>query len=310
MKIAVTSKSFSRDIRLVEALGQLGEICNLNTNGFKFSEDELVEFLKDADIAVIGLDRIDARVLGRLPKLLAISKYGVGTDNIDFAAIQDRGLFFYHRQGTNRVSVAELALNMSLTLIRKQYLAHRALLAGNWNQVQGRNLTGKAIGIVGLGNVGAYFYKLCSGFSEDIRYYDIERKYELEGSHGVRFSPFSDLLMHCDVVSLHVPLTKATRHFLGAPELSLMKKDALLINTARGEVVDTESLVEHLKRNPSFYAGLDVFENEPNLSDALKALPNVYITPHIGGTTTESILAMGLAAIEGVSRFLEKAREN
>ena len=300
--IAVTSRSFSSNPILLECLNDTFSKCRLNTAGQRLSDDALAEFLNGAFGAIVGIERIDAQLISRLPSLRVLSKYGVGLDSIDTEALTARGITLAFRPGTNSQAVAELALFLAIATLRRIPEALASTRAGDWTPVTGRLLTGKTVGLVGVGSTGRALCHLLERFDCHLLGYDPEPI----PVPGVQFVGLDDLLQASDVVSIHVPLTGETRAMIGQRELALMKESAVLVNTSRGPVLDELALEDALSNGTIAAAGLDVLDNEPNVSWALARMRNVLVTPHIAGSSEESNLAMGMAAIEGLLRNLDQ----
>lgn len=256
--------------------------------------DALVDFLGGKERAITALEPIDAPLLDRLPQLRLISKIGVGTDMIDHEALRARGVELRVYTGTNSRSVAELVLAFAIVLLRHVPQASAELAAGAFRQVKGRTLSGRTVGIVGFGHVGRDVATLLAPFGCTILAHDVER---VEGAEAVSLE---ELLRRSDVATLHVALNDATRGMIDADALALMQPDAVLINTARGGLVDEAALADALRSGRLGAAGFDVFAVEPPESRELLELPNFLGTPHIAGSTEEAILAMGRAAIAGL----------
>jgi phosphoglycerate dehydrogenase-like enzyme len=286
-RVAVTSRSFSRHpILRAELLARFPE-ARFNDDGVTLRGDALVEFLRDAEGAIVGLEPVDDALLDAVPQLRVVSKVGVGLDSIDTDALRRHGVTLGWTGGTNSRSVAELVLAFAIALLRRLPAAQRDVLERNWRQTTGTTLTGKTVGIVGFGNVGREVAALLDAFGCRILAYDIG-------------DDLKALLRDSDVVTLHLPLDASTRHVLNADRIAAMKRNAVLINTARGGLVDEAALHEALASGRLGGAALDVLEEEPPHDLALLALDNVIVTPHIGGSTEEAILAMGRAAIDGL----------
>jgi phosphoglycerate dehydrogenase-like enzyme len=303
IRVAVTSRSFSRHPVLRRELLARFEHVRFNDAGTSLAGDALVDFLSGHDRAITALERLDAAVFDRLPELRVIGKYGVGLDMLDLDAMAERGIALGWRPGTNRRSVSELVIAFALILLRQIRPAEDLVRAGGWRQIVGRQLTGRTVGIVGCGHVGKDLTLALRGFECRILAHDIEDFPAFYAEHGIERVTLDDLLPRSDVVTLHLPLDGATRGILSKRRLGLMKPDAILINAARGGLVDEAALKRMLKDGRLAGAGFDVFATEPPDDPELLALPNFLCTPHIGGSAEEAILAMGRAAIDGLSEF-------
>jgi D-3-phosphoglycerate dehydrogenase len=266
--------------------------------------DALIAMLRGHDSAIVGLERVDDRVLAAVPELRVISKYGVGLDAIDIDAVARRGIRLGWTGGVNRRSVSELTLAFAIALLHRLPEGDAALRRGGWSKLVGRELTGKTVGIIGCGFVGQDLVKLLAPFGCRILANDIRDYAEFYRQHGVAPVALPELLEASDVVTLHVPLDATTRGLIGAAELARMRPGTVLINAARGGLVDEPALADALERGHLAGAACDVFQMEPDANPRMVALPTFLGTPHIGGSSQEAQLAMGRAAIEG----LETAR--
>ena len=299
-KIAVCSRSFSRHPILRAELLSRYERVTFNETGRQLERDDLVDFLRGHDKAITALERIDDYVLSRLPGLKAIGKYGVGLDMIDLDAMRRHGKRLGWTAGVNRRSAAELALAFAIMMLRHVPSANREVLAGTWRQHTGGLLSGRTVGIIGCGHIGKDLVRLLHPFGCPILVNDILHYDDFYAEFGIEAASLDELLGRADVVTLHVPLDDSTRNILTAERLALMKPGAILINAARGGLVDEIALKQALKEKRLAAAAFDVFAEEPPKDTELLNLPNFLATPHIGGSAEEAILAMGRSAIQGL----------
>jgi len=302
MKVAVTSKAFSKNETLINYLSQFFPEYKLNLTGKKLNDDELVEFLCDVDAVIVALESINDYVLSRLPNLKYVSKFGVGLNNIDFAACERHNIEVLHKAGVNKGSVAEMSLGFSLMLLRNLYTTSNLLSRGEWQKSGGISLYGKTVGIIGAGHIGAEFIRLLQPFGCNILINDILDKSSLTTEYSnVKQVPLDSLLNQSDIVSLHVPLTIETEQLVDTDFLAKMKPTAVLLNTARGELVDQQALKTSLLNAQIAGAAIDVYDQEPPTDLEFLSIPNLIPTPHIGGNSLEATLAMGKAAIHNLS---------
>lgn len=243
---------------------------------------------------------MDETILAALPELEVVSKYGVGTDMIDMAAMARHGIRFGWTAGVNRRSVAELAIAFMISLLRHVPETNREIREGIWKNRKGRQLSDRMVGIIGCGHIGKDLSILLRAFGCQVLAHDILDFPEFYSAYQVEPVGLDDLLRRSDIVTLHVPLDDSTRNILSTDRLALMKSDAILINAARGGLIDERALKSMLKEGRLAGAGFDVFAMEPPDDPELVRLPNVMATPHIGGSAEEAVLAMGRAAIEGL----------
>lgn len=299
-KVAVCSRSFSRNTVLRGELLARYEHVTFNETGRQLEGDELVTFLRGHEKAITALERIDDYILANLPELKVIGKYGVGLDMIDLDAMRRHGKHLGWTGGVNRRSAAELALSFAIAMLRHVPAAHREVLAGTWRQHMGGLLTGRTVGIIGCGHIGKDLIRLLQPFGCRILVNDILHYGDFYAEFGIEALDLETLLTRADVVTLHVPLDDSTRGMITADRLALMKPTAVLINAARGGLVDEVALKHALIGKRLAAAAFDVFAEEPPRDIELLQLPNFLATPHIGGSAEEAILAMGRSAIAGL----------
>lgn len=309
-RVAVTSRSFSRHPVLREELQARYDEVTFNDAGRSLVCDDLIAFLDGHDKAIVALEPITEEIVAKLPRLKILAKYGVGLDTIDMAVLRRYGIKLGWTGGVNRRAVAELTLVFAISLLRQVPQANRLIMEGGWQPVMGVQLSGKTVGIVGLGHVGKDLVRLLQPFDCRILAHDIKTFPNFCQAFGVVPCGLDLLLRQSDVVTLHVPLDDTTRSMFGAAEFGRMKPGAILINTARGGLVDEAALKRALMEQRLAGAALDVFTEEPPNDTELLALPNFLATPHIGGSAREAVLAMGRAAIEGLENAREARYEN
>jgi len=273
------------------------------------SEERLVELVKDVDAIIVrSKPRVTRRVIESAPKLKVIARAGVGLDNIDLEAAKERGIKVVNSPGASSRSVAELVFGLLFAVARRIAFADRRMREGVWAKKQclGTELEGKTIGIVGFGRIGYQVAKIANAFGMRVLLYDPYPNEERSKEVGGKFVDLETLLSESDVVTLHVPLVEQTYHLINEERLRLMKSSAILINAARGAVVDTEALVKALREGWIAGAGLDVFEEEPLPKDhPLTKLDNVVLTPHIGASTVEAQMRAGVQVAEQIVEILK-----
>jgi phosphoglycerate dehydrogenase-like enzyme len=296
--VAVTSRSFSRNEVLRSEMLARYERVTFNDEGLSLGGDSLVDFLAGHSMAITALETIDDGILDRLPDLKVISKVGVGIDMIDLEAMKRHDVRLGWAQGTNARSVSELTIAFMLALLRHLPTVTRLVRDGEWRQVQGRTLTGQTVGIVGFGHVGRDLADLLGAFSCRVLAYDIASLEDLPAH--VEQASLESLLASSEIVSLHTVLNEETRHILDRKRLDAMRPGALVVNTSRGGLIDEQALFEALSSDHLGGAALDVFSTEPPMNSPLLDLDQVIMTPHVGGSTKEAVLAMGRAAISGL----------
>lgn len=298
--VAVTSRSFSKHPILREKLLERYPETKFNDEGRSLNGHALVEFLSGYEKAITALEVIDDGVLSALPDLKVIGKYGVGLDMIDLNAMGRYGIQLGWTGGVNKRSVSELVISSAVSLMHRAVFASAEVGDGKWYQVKGRQLSECTFGIIGCGHVGKDLVGLLKPFNCTVLSHDILDFPDFYQENDVQPVSIEVLLKKSDVVTLHLPLDDSTINIMSAERLDLMKDGAVLINLARGGLIDENQLVESLRSHKLTGAALDVFEKEPPTLTAFSELDNVLITPHIGGSTEEAILAMGLSAINGL----------
>jgi (S)-sulfolactate dehydrogenase len=275
--------------------------------------DDFVAGLADADALIVrNRTRVTAELLARAPRLRVVGRLGVGLDNIDVAACAARGIEVIPATGANALAVAEYVVCAVMLLLRGAYLSTTDVAAGKWPRgrlSEGRETAGRTLGIVGFGGIGRLVAKLAQGLGMKVLATDpaISAADAVWRESGVAYRGLDDLLVESDAVTLHVPLTQATRHLISAGRLARMKRGAVLINTARGGVIDEAALAESLAGGHLAGAALDVFENEPlPASSPLAGAPNLVLTPHVAGVTRESNARVSGMIADKVAQYLVK----
>lgn len=276
------------------------------------TEEELLERSQGKDALLTLLtDKIDADFMDAVgPNLKVVSNYAVGFDNIDIDAASKRGIVVTNTPSEEvNEAVAEHTWALILSLTRRIVEADESIRRGGYKGWEphifiGKGLKGKTLGIVGLGRIGTMVAKRATGFEMNIIYNKRTPDLEAEQKYNLKFADFDTLLSQSDFVSLHVPLTEETRRMIRQETLAKMKNGAFLINTARGPVVDEHDLVDAIRSGKLGGAGLDVYENEPNINPELLGMENVILTPHIASSTWEAREKMGKQAIAAIIETL------
>ena len=299
-RVAVASRSFSRHPLLRAELLARYPNTTFNDAGASLSGGDLIAFLDGHEKAITALETIDANLLYALPDLKVIGKYGVGLDMIDQDAMNKRGVALGWTGGVNKRSVSELVISFTIALLRHVPAANAEVRSGTWRQHMGGYLSGRTVGIIGCGHSGKDLSQILNAFGCSVLAHDILDFLDFYSANRVEAVGLEDLLRHSDVVTLHLPLDRTTRNILTAERLALMKPGAILINAARGGLVDESAMKAMLIDGRLAGAAFDVFSVEPPEDNELLSLPNFLATPHIGGSAEEAVLAMGRSAIEGL----------
>lgn len=304
MKVVVTNRALSKNAGLRSELLKHFPDTKFNIELHKFSGQELVDFVNDAEALIVGLELVDEFLLKQCKNLKVISKYGVGVDNIDFDVCEKYNVAVKWTPGVNKRSVSEMALSFMLSLSHNIYVTSNQLKNGEWNKSGGFQLTGKKIGIIGVGNIGKELVKLLSPFDCDIFVNDVIEQSDYYKTNNLIEVTKEELLKKCDVITIHTPLNKEMIGFFNRKTFSLLKKSSLLINTARGPIINLNDLKWALKNKIIAGAAIDVYSEEPPQDQELLAIPNLINTPHIAGNTEEAVWAMGIAAIENLKEYI------
>lgn len=303
MKIKVTSPSFSSNKILQEEIKKYFPNTTLNIQGKRFNKKELIEFIKDAEAIIIGLEEIDEEVLNQLPHLKMIAKYGVGLNNIDLEACKKRNIQIGWTGGVNRLSVAEMTLGYMLMLCRNLYVTSNELKQGVWNKSGGFQLSGKTVGIIGVGYIGKELVRLLEPFGCTILVNDIINQSDYYAQHQLIEVSKEELYTRSDIVTIHAPLDTNTQSMINLNVFNQMKKSAYILNSARGGIINENDLKYALQNGLIAGAAIDAYIEEPPTDMELLKLPNLICTPHIGGNAQEAVEAMGLSAISHVREY-------
>ena len=257
-------------------------------------------------------DKIDAEVFEAAPNLKIVAQLAVGFDNIDVKEATKRGVYVTNTPGVLTETTADFAWALLMAAARRVVEADKYVRTGKWRvgwhpmMFQGRDVYGATLGIVGLGRIGSSIAKRAKGFDMRVLYHDVVRRQDLEKDLGIEYTEIDALLQEADFVTLNVPLLKETQHLMDEKRLKLMKKTAILINNARGPVVDEKALYKALKEGWIAGAGLDVFEQEPmSTGNPLLALDNVVVAPHISSSSFETRSKMAEMVAENLITFFE-----
>ncbi len=274
-------------------------------------KEEIIEKVRDKEgLLCLLTDPIDRDVFYAAPKLRAISTYAVGYDNIDLKEATRRKIPVSNTPGVLTETTADLTWALIMAIARRIVEGDKMVREGKfkgWGPMVllGNDVYGKTLGIIGAGRIGQAVARRATGFNMKIIYYSRERKPDFERECNAEFVSFDELLKTSDYITLHVPLTEKTYHLIGEKELKTMKKNAYLINTARGKCIDEKALVKALRNKDIAGAALDVFENEPYLTEGLAELDNVVLAPHAGSASVETRTKMAIIAAENLMEGLE-----
>lgn len=303
MKVFVSTHPFSTTSKKpFELLKHYGFDVRLNPFNHKISTQELVKEIKDADILIAGTEKITEEVLENAPNLKLISRVGIGLDGVDFDLCKKYGIKVAYTPDAPTVAVAELCVGMILDLARQITATDNRMANKIWERHMGTLLYGKTIGILGLGRIGKSLAHLLSSFNVKLLAHDLNPDLAFGKLYNINFVSKKELLQSSDVVSVNVPLKQDTLNYITFNELSLMKSNAFLINTARGGIVNESDLYFILQAKKIAGAAVDVFEEEPYKGDLI-GLDNCILTSHMGASTVDSRTDMETQAVEEAIRF-------
>lgn len=308
-KILISTSSYNiSNFSLLNELEKQGITVVLNPYERRLTEEEATELLRDNVIGCIaGVEPLGCKVLKAATSLKVISRCGVGVDNVDLEAARELGILVYNTSNGPTEAVGELAVGLMLAVLRNIPMADRAIRNNNWKPVMGNLLGAKVIGIIGCGRIGKLTaHILANGFGCHVLGYDSNlSEKEWNDMPVMRIPTMQELLLQSDIVSLHIPGRNGNKYLIGKNEFGLMKNDAILINTARGGLVDETALLETLDQGKLAGAGLDVFEEEP-YTGPLTKYENVVMTMHMGSYTRETRIKMEREAATNLIRGLSE----
>ncbi|MGE0626605.1 MAG: 2-hydroxyacid dehydrogenase [Hyphomicrobiaceae bacterium] len=291
----------------IEARAARDYDARLNAGDQPYTTDDLVRLSAEHDAFLVCLtDKLPRDAIERMDKRLKIiSTFSVGTEHIDIRAARERGIAVGNAPHGVTVATAEIAMLLILGAARRAPEGERMLFAREWKgwkpmELLGRRLDGKRLGILGLGSIGQAVARRARAFDMEIHYHNRRRRPPAEEQGAVYHSSFEDMLPVTDVLSIHAPSTPETRGMINARTLSLLPRGALVVNTARGDLVIDEDLIAALRSGQVGYAGLDVFAGEPNLHEGYRGLDNVFLLPHMGTSALEARRDMGFEALDNI----------
>lgn len=309
LTVAVTSSTFAEaDPTPLRLLERARVRVVRNPHGRTLTEEETLELLRDVDGVVAGTEPLTERVLTGSPKLKVISRIGVGTDNIDYAVAARRGISVFNTPEAVTDAVAELVLCGILCVLRNVHWMDRELREGRWTRKMGGLLRGKTVAVVGLGRIGRRVSDLLRPFEVDLLGYDLFPDTRWARENGVRLAPLETILRTSDVITLHTSKVPDVGPALGREEIAKMKRGAIIVDTARGGLVDELALIEALEQGRLGGAYFDVFAEEP-YDGPLRSVPNVLLTPHAGSYAREARIRMETEAVENLLGFLGAAAQ-
>jgi len=305
-KVLATPRSFGQVGDPVGLLERAGYTVAMNPVGRILTEEEMRVHLADAVGVIIGVDPLSAAVLDAAKGLKVISKYGVGTDNIDIARAEALGIPVCITSGANADAVADYAFTLMAACARKLLPIDARCRRRDWGKVTSLDIWGKTLGVLGLGAIGKGLARRAAGFNMRVLAYDLYWDEAYAQSHGITYAEPEEIYRACDFISLHLPLTDASRHMISGAQFAMMKPTAVLVNTARGGLVDEAALVRALHGGTIYAAGVDAFAEEPPADDALYALDNLVMGSHCAASTHGAVENMGMMAAQNLLDVLAR----
>ncbi len=304
-KVIVTARSFAQaddaPIKLLEANGC--EVKKIAT-GKPMTAEELIPYIADADAVIAGLDVYSDEVISAGKNLKVISRYGVGYDKVDLASATKNGVAVTFTPGTNENSVADLAMALMLSAARFVPSVNADVKNGGWGRTLGGEMWGKTLGVIGLGRIGKGVVRRAKGFNMNVICFEKFPDEEFGKEFGVKYTDLDDVIKNSDFITIHVPLLPETKGMISTKEFEMMKKTAVIVNTARGGIVDEAALAVALEKGEIAAAGLDATEQEPPVGSPLLKIDSCIITSHIGGFTRDAVANMGMMAAENAVAVL------
>lgn len=306
-KVVVTARSFGKaDRKAIELLENNDcEIVRVEA-GSENADRRKKEEMRTADAVIAGLDEFDAELIRCAPKLKVISRYGVGYDKVDIEAASRANVMVTITPGANGDSVADLAVALMLDAARNVTVMDTRMKRKDQTRPQGVEMWEKTLGVIGTGRIGQGVARRCRGFNMRILGYDLYESDVFKEQCNGRYVTLEELLRLSDFITIHLPLTRETENMIGREEFGMMKKDAVLVNTARGGIVDEQALYEALKHGTIRAAGLDATMAEPPYESPLLGLSNCILTPHAGSATKEASSKMSFMAAQNVIDVLKE----
>lgn len=307
MKVLVTPRSYGKtDPQVFETLKNAGLEVVRNETGGILDKEGMKALLADCDGVVVGVDPMDSEVIASAPKLKAIAKYGVGVDNIDMNAAKTRGIAVSRTVGANSEAVADYAMALIMAVARKAVAIDNHCRQGDWKKITTRDVSHATIGILGFGAIGRFVAKRAQGFDMTVLAHDPFWDEEYAAAHNIIRATPEEIYEKCDIISLHLPLLPETKNMIGSEQIAQMRPDAILVNTARGGIIDENALLDALESGRIYGAGIDAFSEEPPTDQRWYALENVVLGSHCAASTAGASLNMGRMATANLLRDLGK----
>lgn len=306
-KVLITPRSFAKYNRdeVLVLFQQHGIEPVFNPYNEIMTEEQLKEALTEMDGLIVGVDPVTEAVINHAPNLKAIAKYGVGIDNIDAPAAESRNIKVSRTVGANSASVADYSFALLMAVARRVVDIHNGCKNDDWSKKIALDVFGKKIGVLGLGAIGRGMVKRAQGFDMEVYGYDIFKDEDYIRENNIQFVDIETMVKECDFISIHMPLTDETHHMFDKPLLETAKANLVIINTARGGIVDEDALYELIKDGKIYGAGIDAFEQEPARDSKLLTLENVVVGSHTAASSIGATEQMTLMAAQNIIKDLE-----
>ncbi len=305
MKVLVTPRSFGKtDPEAFAILYRADLDVVVNDTGGILTAEQMKERLDGCAGVILGVDPLTADVLAAAPKLRAVAKYGVGLDNIDMAVCEQRGIKISRTLGANSEAVADNTFALMLSVARRTVLIDKKCRNRDWSKITTLDVFGKTLGIFGTGAIGKAVAERARGFGMRILAHDVFRNDEWAKERGVEYASPEDICREADFLTVHLPLTEETKGLLGEAELAMMKPTAVVVNAARGGIIDEEALLAALESGAIYGAGIDAFVEEPPADPRWYALDNLVMCSHASSSTAGATENMGRMAADNLVRDL------
>ena len=305
MKVLTTPRSYGKtDPAVFEMLKEKGLEVVRNETGGILDKETMMRLLADCEGLIVGVDPVDEEVIASAPKLRAIAKYGVGVDNIDLDAAKARGIAVSRTVGANSEAVADYAVALMLAVARKVPLIDRTCRMGSWKKITTIDVSHATLGILGLGAIGKNVAKRAQGFDMEVLAYDVFWDDAYAAAHHITKATPEEIFRRSDFISVHLPLLPETENFISKPQLAMMKPNVILINTARGGLINEDDLLNALENGTIYGAGIDAFCEEPPKDPRWFTLDNVVIGSHCAASTAGASRNMGRMATANLIRDL------
>ncbi len=304
MKVLITPRSFGQNSKVpFEMLKENGWTIIKNPYGRILTEEEMEDLIADADGVIIGVDPLNKSVLKAAKKLKVISKYGVGLDNVDLEYAKEKNIKVFNVKNGNSDAVADYAFALMLAVSRKVVLIDRECRKNNWKKIKSLEVFNKTIGIVGLGEIGKGMANRAKGFNMTILAYDVVKDEAYAKANDIQYVELEPLIKESDYITIHLPLLESTKNLFSYEAFEKMKERAVIINTARGGIIDENALYDALTNEKIYGAGIDVFEEEPPRDKRFLELDNIVLGSHCAASSLEAIDNMSIRSVENLFKI-------